>query len=138
MMKRRTIIGGIVFIIGTAVYLMASGAPLRVHIVTIPAEFSLFAVVMFFLCGQSMKAVHRMIGAALGVTMLAIVSTWVSSKVIAALDPLAPIYFVMGLVGLAVQAIVFAGVVWALDFAMQYTRRRATASEQSGRREPIR
>jgi|GEM_PF-5194945 len=130
MMKRRAIIAGIVFIIGTAVYLMASGAPLRVHGVTIPAEFCLFAVVTFFLCVSSIKVLHRMIGAALGVTMLAVISTWLSSKVIAALNPLEPIYFVMGLVGFVVQSVVFAGVVWTIDFAIEHTRRSNRASEE--------
>ncbi|MEA2325262.1 MAG: hypothetical protein QOE68_221 [Thermoanaerobaculia bacterium] len=130
MIRRRTIVAVIVFIIGAAVYLMASGAPPRVHVVTMASEFCLFALVTFFLCVPSMKAVHRMIGAAFGVTLLAVISTWLSSKVIAALNPLEPIYFVMGLVGFVVQAVVFAGVVWTIDFAIEHTRPSNRASEE--------
>jgi hypothetical protein len=136
MMKRRTIIAGIVFIIGAAVYLTVSGAPLRVHVVTIPAEFCLFAVVRFFLCAPPMKAAHRMIGVALSVTMLALIWTWLSSKVIAVLNPPEPIYFVMGLFLFVVQSVVFAA--WCgRSTSRSSTRDRTTRPQKSRRRHAI-
>src|ERR1700756_4569576 len=121
-MKRRAIIAVILFAIGTAVYLFASGAPPRVQVVTIATEFCLFAGVTFFLCALSMKPIRRMVGAAVSVAIIAIASPWLSSNVISALNPLEPMYFVMGLSSFAIQALVFSGVVWLVDFTIDNMR----------------
>lgn len=128
-MKRRPVIAAILFFIGVAVYLVASGAPLRVHVVTIATEFCLLAAVTLFLTSSSsMKMVHRIVGLALCLGLLAFVSAWLSSKVIAALNPLEAKHFAMTFVWFAVQALLFAGVVVAIDFAVAHLRRDTTAS----------
>lgn len=126
---RNVISAAILFFIGVAVYLIASDAPLRVHVVTIATEFCLLATVTLFLfASSSMKMAHRMVGFALCLGVLTLVSTWLSSKVIAALNPLEAKHFAMTFVWFAVQALLFAGVVVAIDFAVAHVRRDTTAS----------
>ena len=121
-MKRRAIIAVILFVVGTAVYLAVSGAPSRVHGVTIASEFCLFAVVTFFLCALSIRALYRIVGAAVSVAVISAGSTWLSSKVIATLNPLEPRYFVMELAGFVIQALLFAGIVWSVALAIEHAR----------------
>ena len=130
MMKRRAIIAAMLFVVGTAVYLMVSGAPRRVHVVTIGTEFCLLAIVTFFLCASSVRPLHRVIGAAVSVAIIAVGSTWLSSRVIAALNPLEPMYFAMAVIGFSIQALIFVGVVWTLDFAVKHLQTRAAPSIQ--------
>ena len=89
-MKRRAIIALVLFIAGTAVYLTVSGAPPRVHLVTIASELCLFAVVTFFLCASSTRSLYRIVGATVSIAAISAGSTWLSSNVIAALNPLEP------------------------------------------------
>jgi hypothetical protein len=128
MIKRRTVIATILFFIGVAVYLIVSGAPLRVHVVTIVVEFCLLATVTSFLIASSMKMAHRIVGLVLGLGVLTLVSTWLSSRVIAALNPLEVTHYAITFIWFAVQALVFAGVVLAIDFAVAHVRRADAAS----------
>jgi hypothetical protein len=129
MMKRRSVIATILFSIGVAVYLITSGAPLRVHIVTIATELCLVATVTLFLTASSSMA-HRLTGLALGVGILALVSTWLSSKAIAALNPIEAKHFAMTFAWFAIQALLLAGVVVVIDFGIAYVQSDASASAE--------
>lgn len=128
MKTRRTSIAAILFALGVAVYLIASDAPLRVHVVTIAVEFCLLAAVTLFLTATSMKMTHRLVGIVLSVGVLALVSTWLASKVIAALNPIEPRHFAGTLVWFGVQALLFSGGVLAIDFAIAHRERDVIAS----------
>ncbi len=126
MKTRRIIIAAGLFVIGVAVYLSASRAPLRVHIVTIPTELATMLVVTYFAAAVNRSPWQRVAGAVGGVVVVSLVGTWLWSKVIAAFTPLEPIYFAMDLLSSFIEATTFISVVWLIDFAIDQMRNRTT------------
>jgi protein TonB len=124
MKRQRLVIGAILFAIGTAVYLTFSGAPLRVHLVTLPMELALTIVVSYFFSATAMARSARLFGTFAGLTLVSIVETWLSSKVIAALAPLDMWYFVMGLGTTFLKGMLLLAVMWLIDYAIDVLGRR--------------
>lgn len=128
MKTRRALIAATLFALGVVVYLIASDAPMRVHVVTIVVEFCLLAAVTLFLTATSMKMPRRLVGIVLLVGVFAIISTWLMSRVIAALNPIEPRHFAGTLVWFGLQALLFSGVVLAIDFVAAHRERGGIAS----------
>jgi hypothetical protein len=117
--KRRAIIAAVLFALGVVVYLTQSGASQRVHFATVLTEFALAAVATFFLSGTSIAPWRRVVGMVIGLTCVSLLTTWLSSKVIAALAPVDAWYFAMDLVATFLKATVLVGVVWLVDFTIE-------------------
>jgi hypothetical protein len=121
---RRAVIAAVLFVAGMVAYLSMSGAPLRVQMVSLATDFCLVAIATYFTCATSLSPRQRMIGVTVGVVVVSVITTWLSSKVIASLTPLEPIYFGIDLVGSAINATVIIGVVWLLDFVIELLMNR--------------
>lgn len=117
--KRRAVIGALLFVLGAVVYLTVSGAPPRVHLVTVPAELALAAVATYFVSVVSLAAWQRLVGLIIGLTCVSLVTTWLSSKVVAALTPLDAWYFVVGVGAAFIKATLLIGAVWLIDFTIE-------------------
>ena len=129
MKSRRAAIAAVLFVTAMAVYLLMSGAPLGVKVVSVVTDFCLVVVATYFTCATSLSPTKRMFGVTVGVVVVSVFTTWLSSKVIAALTPLEPVYFWMDLGGSAIKATVVIGIVWLIDFIIDaVTSRRSEAN----------
>ncbi len=131
MKKRRVVIAAVLFIIGMAVFLMMSGAPLRVKVVSAVTDLFLVIVATYFTSATGLSPAKRMYGLAVGVGIVSVFTTWLSSKVIAALMPLEPIYFWMDLAGSTIKATLVVGIVWLIDFVIEGVVRRRSREPHS-------
>jgi hypothetical protein len=120
--KRRAVIAAVLFVMGVMVYLTLSGAPQRVHLVTVPTELGLAAVATYFLCASSLTPWRRVIGLIVGLTCVSLVATWLLSKVIVALRPLDAGYVVVGIGATFLKAAVLMAAVWLIDFLIERGR----------------
>jgi len=126
MTNRRVVIAATLFVIGVVVYLAASGAPLRVHVVTIAIGLLLATTVTFFLCSPPLGTSHRLVAFVLSVGAIAVASTWLSSTVIAALYPPRIMHFVITFAAFLLQSLIFAAAVWTIDFAVGHLSKRSS------------
>lgn len=124
MKRRRLIIGAILFVTAAAVYLVYSGAPLRVHVVTLSTEFALAVIATYFFSAASMAGRQRLVGMLAGLTIVSLATTWLSSKVITAFTPLDRWYFATGLAATFLKAALLVGVIGLVDFAIGVLGRR--------------
>lgn len=129
--KRRAAIAAVLFVLGAVVYLTQSGAPLRVHLITVPTELALAAVATYFLGVMSISPWRRLVGMIVGLTCVSLITTWLSSKVIAALTPLDGWYFVMDLGATFLKATLLIGAVWLIDFVIELVVSRIRKRHQS-------
>jgi hypothetical protein len=130
--KRRVAIAAVLFVLGAVVYLTQSGAPLRVHLITVPTEFALAAVATYFLCVMSLRPWRRVVGMIVGLICVSLITTWLSSKVVAALTPLDGWYFVIDLGATFLKATILIGAVWLIDFMIELV-----VSRRKNRRESM-
>lgn len=105
----------VLFLIGSGVYLAFSGAPVRVQIVTLTTDGVLLMIAGYFSWRRSLTPTRRVIGGWVGIAIWSVATTWLMSKVIAALNPLDGMSFGAGFVASVVQASLFIGIVWIID-----------------------
>jgi hypothetical protein len=115
MMNQPQRIAVLLFLAGSAVYLTMSGAPARVRIVTLTADAVLLMIGCWFAWRRSLTPAQRFVGGIAGVALWSAATTWLMSRVIAALNPLDARSFGLGFVASLVQALLFIGVVWLID-----------------------
>lgn len=128
-MLRKLLLTLLLYILGAAVYLSLSRAPLRVHVVELPFHFVFLGLAVLVASASSINRPRRGIALALLVLVGSILLTILSSRVIHALYPVHPLYFVGSFALLVVELLVVLGLVWLLDRGLASATRPRQPSE---------
>lgn len=127
--RRRILIATLLFTAGVAVYLTQSGAPPRVHIVTVLTEFALAAVSAYFVSNTTLRPSSRLSGMVAGLVGVSLVTTWASSRVIAALNPLQGWHFVLDLGATFLKATLLVATIWIIDTGFEFIKNKRGRGE---------
>lgn len=130
-MRQKILFTLLLYILGAAVYLSVSGAPLRVHAVELPFHLIFLLLVALIVSTASLSHQRRWVAFGLLVLLGSLLLTVLRGRVIHALYPLHPAYFIGGFVALTVELLVVLGLLWSVDRALLFLarRRQPTGSE---------
>lgn len=126
----RLAIAALLFVVGVAVYVPASGAPPRVHLVFILGQALFLSLISYVAWALDASLRKRLLLLLLIVALLAPLSAYASSLVIRKIE-FHPIYVLMDFFGLTVEGALFLGLTWGVDRTL--TLVRAIAQRSTGR-----
>lgn len=126
----RLTIAALLFVVGLAVYVPASGAPRRVHLVFILGQALFLPSISYVAWALAASLRKRLLLLLLVVAMLAPLSAYASSLVIRKVE-FHPIYVLMDFVGLTLEGALFLGLTWGCDRTLSLVR--TIAQRRAGR-----
>ncbi len=127
-MRRQLVIALALFALGTVVYLLQSGAPPRVHFVTVPLQFLLLIGGVAIAWALSLQRSRRVLALLLLVGLMGPIWAYAMSTVVLKLEPFSPAFLFPVTLALGAELLVFLALVWLLDWVGGRLRRHSGTS----------
>lgn len=128
--NRRLLIALLLYLLGVGIHLAHSNAPWRVHAVAIPLQFILLMSMSLLTWWPGLALSSRVLSFMLLILVGSLTWTFLLSKVIMAIYPLEPAFFVRASLALTVELLLFIGVTWAVDYSLRSAMVRMKATNR--------
>lgn len=122
-MRRQLILALGLFVVGTTAYFLQSGAPPRVHFVTVPLQFLFLVGGVAIGWMQPLPTTRRIVALLLFTGLMGLVWTYSLSTVVLKLEPFNPAFLVPATLALGGELLAFLALVWAFDWSIKRLRR---------------